>query len=42
LPVESSQDYAEQLLPSLMTLGNIDQGVWGRAKAIFDENAATI
>jgi saccharopine dehydrogenase (NAD+, L-lysine forming) len=42
LPVESSQDYAEQLLPSLMILGSIDQGVWGRAKAIFDKHAATI
>lgn len=38
LPVESSQDYAEQLLPSLLTLGNLDGGVWGRAKATFDEH----
>ena len=36
LPVESSQDYAAQLLPSLLTLGSLDFGVWGRAKAIFD------
>lgn len=40
LPVESSQDYAAQLLPSLLALSHIDQGVWGRAKAIFDENLA--
>jgi len=36
LPVESSQDYAEQLLPSLLTLGDIDGGLWGRAKSIYD------
>ncbi|SDX50008.1 saccharopine dehydrogenase [Litoreibacter albidus] len=38
LPVESSEDFASQLLPSLLTLGALDQGVWGRAKATFDEN----
>jgi saccharopine dehydrogenase (NAD+, L-lysine-forming) len=42
LPVESSQDYAAQLLPSLLTLPEIDSGVWGRAKAIFDHHIATI
>ncbi len=36
LPVESSHDFAEQLLPSLATLDNLDAGVWGRAKATFD------
>ncbi len=36
LPVEASQDYAGQLLPSLLTLGNLDAGVWARAKADFD------
>ena len=35
LPVESSQDYAAQLLPSLATLGAINSGVWGRAHAEF-------
>ena len=35
LPVESSQDYAGQLLPSLLTLDNLDAGVWGRAKTTF-------
>ncbi len=35
LPVESSEDYADQLLPYLMTLDDIDVGVWGRAAAIF-------
>ena len=38
LPVESSQDYAAQLLPSLATLANLDQGVWARAKATFQEH----
>ena len=37
LPVESSEDYAAQLLPSLLTLDRLDGGVWGRAKATFDE-----
>ena len=36
LPVESSEDYAAQLLPSLLTLGSLGAGVWGRAKAEFD------
>ena len=36
LPVESSQDFAAQLLPSLLTLTTLDAGVWGRAKATFD------
>ena len=36
LPAESSDDYAAQLLPSLLTLASLDRGVWGRAKAEFD------
>ena len=35
LPVESSQDYAGQLLPSLLTLDALDQGVWARAEETF-------
>lgn len=35
LPVESSQDYAAQLLPSLLTLNDLTAGVWGRAEAKF-------
>ncbi|WP_135447906.1 saccharopine dehydrogenase [Tabrizicola caldifontis] len=42
MPVESSQDYAAQLLPSLLTLTDLDKGVWGRAKAEFDRHIATI
>jgi len=36
LPVESSEDYAGQLLPALLTLGDLESGVWGRAKDTFD------
>ena len=36
LPVESSADYAAQLLPTLLSLPAISSGVWGRAKAMFD------
>ncbi|MEY1557673.1 saccharopine dehydrogenase [Yoonia sp. R2331] len=36
LPVESSEDFAGQLLPSLLTLADLDGGVWGRARATFD------
>lgn len=38
LPVESSEDYAAQLLPSLLTLGNLSGGVWGRARDTFQEH----
>lgn len=38
LPVESSEDYADQLLPSLLTLNTIESGVWGRAKATYDQH----
>ena len=42
LPVESSQDYAGQLLASLLTLGDMEAGVWGRAKAEFQRNLGGI
>ena len=42
MPVESSEDYAAQLLPSLLTLKALDQGVWGRAKAEFDRHVAGV
>ncbi|KIC10459.1 saccharopine dehydrogenase [Leisingera sp. ANG-M1] len=38
LPVESSEDYAAQLLPSLLTLTDLESGVWGRAEATFKEH----
>lgn len=39
LPHESSQDYASQLLPVLSGLDAIQSGPWGRAGALFHENA---
>jgi saccharopine dehydrogenase (NAD+, L-lysine-forming) len=42
LPVESSEDYAGQLLPSLLTLTDLSVGVWGRAKAEYDRHIATL
>ncbi|GAA6208936.1 saccharopine dehydrogenase [Cognatishimia sp. WU-CL00825] len=35
LPLESSEDYAEQLLPTLMTLMDLNAPVWARAKDDF-------
>lgn len=35
LPVEASEDFAAQLLPSLLQLGDLSAGVWGRAHATF-------
>lgn len=42
LPLESSEDYAAQLLPSLLTLGNLTAGVWAGAKAAFDRYSAAL
>ncbi len=42
LPVESSDDFAQQLLPSLLALGNLGGGVWGRAKADFDRHTTSL
>ncbi len=35
LPVESSEDYAGQLLPTLLSLGDLNAPVWARAEALF-------
>lgn len=35
LPMESSMDYAAQLLASLLTLDALNQGVWARAEATY-------
>ena len=40
LPVESSGDFAAQLLPSLQALDRLDDGVWGRARGLFDRAMA--
>ncbi len=42
LPVESSEDYAAQLLPSLATLTDLASGVWGRAADDFNRHIANI
>lgn len=42
MPVESSQDYAAQLLPTLLTLTALESGVWGRARAEFDRHVANV
>jgi saccharopine dehydrogenase (NAD+, L-lysine-forming) len=38
LPLESSEDYAGQLLPTLLTLGDLDAPVWARARALFEQH----
>ncbi|AHD11049.1 saccharopine dehydrogenase [Phaeobacter gallaeciensis] len=38
LPIESSQDYAAQLLSSLLTLTDLHTGVWGRAETTFKDH----
>jgi len=42
MPVESSEDYAAQLLPFLLALGDLGGGVWGRAKVEFDRHVAVV
>lgn len=38
LPVESSEDFASQLLPSLLSLDSLNTGPWARAEALFNDN----
>ena len=40
LPLESSEDFAAQLLPHLLTLSDLQSGVWGRARTLFDAHAS--
>ncbi|WP_309665226.1 saccharopine dehydrogenase [Tabrizicola sp.] len=42
MPVESSEDYAAQLLPTLLTLTRFNTGVWGRAHAEFTRHVTTV
>ena len=42
LPVEASEDYADQLLPSLLTLDTLNAGVWARAKEQFDIHSKSV
>jgi saccharopine dehydrogenase (NAD+, L-lysine-forming) len=42
LPLESSEDFAGQLLPCLLALGDADDPVWSRAEAIFQDHLARL
>ena len=42
LPLESSEDYAGQLLPTLVDLQTDPNGVWARARALFAEHVAAV
>ena len=42
LPCDSSEDFAAQLLPSLLSLQDIESGVWGKARCIFDQHIAAL
>ena len=42
LPVESSEDFAGLLLPSLLTLDDLTAGVWGRAGTLFETHIAKV
>ncbi|MEL7281898.1 MAG: saccharopine dehydrogenase [Pseudomonadota bacterium] len=42
LPRESSLDFAGQLLPTLKALDNLDEGVWGRARAEFEAHVKEV
>ncbi len=42
LPAESSDDFAGQLLPHLSTLDRLDQGVWARAKDLFEDHIGKV
>ncbi|WP_317056682.1 saccharopine dehydrogenase [Roseovarius rhodophyticola] len=42
LPLESSIDYALQLLPTLQSLDNLEKGVWARAEAEFQTHVGGV
>ncbi len=42
LPLESSHDFAAQLLPHLLRLPDIDKGVWGRASDTYERALKTL
>lgn len=42
LPLESSEDYAAQLLPTLLTLGDLSGPIWTRALAEFDHHTSAL
>ena len=42
LPVESSHDFCSQLMPHLLTLDNLEQGVWKRAHDLFKQKTELV
>ena len=42
LPRESSEDYGEQLLPFLATLGDQEMDVWKRARSVFVDKTSDL
>lgn len=42
LPLESSEDFAAQLLPVLQQLGEIEAGPWGRAGALYRQHVSEV
>lgn len=42
LPAESSVDFAEQLLPSLLKLTDLQSGVWGEANKTFQHHLSSV
>ena len=42
LPVEASEDFCDQLLPHLLQLDRLEQGVWGRALDVFQQKLAEL
>ncbi len=42
LPVESSEDFAQQLLPTLLQLDTDEDGVWARAETLFHRHTAAL
>lgn len=42
LPKESSEDFCRQLMPHLLQLNNLQQGVWGRAAKVFDSKLSLV
>ncbi|MBR9844007.1 MAG: saccharopine dehydrogenase [Rhodobacteraceae bacterium] len=42
LPLESSEDYAEQLLPTLLSVDDLSGGVWTRAETDFQTHVTKV
>lgn len=42
MPLESSEDFATQLLPSLLALMALDEGVWARARSEYDRQIVSV